>query len=145
MTEPDTELPESSNSGTDAVVVPLDSEHEAHSHEAAKYRLRLREVETERDQLAGRVEALQRSQLEQHISAAGLKPAAVWALGTQVADLLADDGQPDPEKITAAIATARDELGIAAKTPRGAAGLRSGSMGPQPLPPTFVEAFTPKR
>jgi hypothetical protein len=114
------------------------------SREAAKYRTRLREVESERDTLVGRVEALQRSQLEQHITAAGLKPQAVWANGTAVADLVGDDGQPDPVKIKAAVQAARDELGIAAKpSPRGTAGLHSGAMGPQQPPNRFVDAFKP--
>jgi hypothetical protein len=130
-----------------AVSVPLASEHDPGgepSREAAKYRTRLREVETERDALVGRVEALQRAQLEQHITAAGLKPQAVWATGTAVADLVGDDGQPDPAKIKAAVQAARDELGIAARpSPRGTAGLHSGSMGPQQPPNRFVDAFKP--
>jgi len=129
-----------------AAAVPPASEHDPGEpgREAAKYRVRLREVESERDALVGTVEALQRSQLEQHIVAAGVKPAAVWANGTAVADLVGDDGQPDPTKIKAAIQSARDELGIAPKaTPRGTTGLRSGSMGPQPAPNRFVDAFKP--
>ena len=75
----DSETTETPN--TDANMVPLDSEHadSVPAREAAKWRGRLREVEAERDSLAGKVEALQRAQVDAHITALGTKPAAVWA------------------------------------------------------------------
>lgn len=87
--------------------------------EAAKYRRRLREAETERDQLAAQVDALQRAEVERHAAAAELKPAALWSAGTQLADLLADDGTVDAAKVSTAIGAAREQLGIPAPPPRG--------------------------
>ena len=99
----------------DANMVTLDSEHadSVPAREAAKWRGRLRQAEAERDSLAGKVEALQRTQIDAHVTAPALKPAAVWASGAQLADLVGDDGTPDQEKIAAAVAAAREQLGIA--------------------------------
>lgn len=83
--------------------------------EAQKYRKRAQEAEAERDTLRTQVESLQRSILDAAIEKEGLKPAAVWATGATIADMLTDDGTPDADKITAMIATARDTLGIPAR------------------------------
>ncbi len=85
------------------------------NREAAKYRRRLRDTEAERDQLAQRVESMQRTEVERLAAVALLKePRALWAAGTELADLLAEDGTVDPEKVTAAIKHTREHLGIAA-------------------------------
>lgn len=80
--------------------------------EAAKYRRRLREAETERDRLAGQVESLQRAEVERLATVDGLRPAALWASGVELADLLTDDGTVDASKVSVAIAGARESLGI---------------------------------
>ena len=92
--------------------------------EAARYRRQLRTVEAERDTLAAQVEALQRSAV---LSAAtGLAvPADLLDVGhVEVADLLDEHGQPDPEKVRDAVAA----LVIARP------GLRSGAGRPRPDP-----------
>lgn len=81
------------------------------TNEAARWRRQLRDTETERGQLAAQVATLRRTQAEQLITAAGLKPAAVFAVAA-LDELLGDDGCVDPGKITAAVQAARDELGI---------------------------------
>ena len=79
--------------------------------EAAKYRRRLRAVEAERDELTQRLEAMQRSEVERQAAAAQLRPAALWSAAT-LPDLLNEDGTVDADKVDAAIAAARDVLGL---------------------------------
>lgn len=81
--------------------------------EAAKYRRQLRDVETERDTLRGTLETLQRAEVQRIASADLAQPAALWAAGTQLADLLGEDGTVDPAKVTAAVGAARVALGLA--------------------------------
>ena len=81
------------------------------AREAAKYRRRLRAVEAERDQLAQRLEAMQRSEVERQSEAAQLKPAALWS-AAQLSDLLNEDGTVDTDRVTAAIQAARSVLGL---------------------------------
>lgn len=139
----DSETTETPN--TDANMVPLDSEHadSVPAREAAKWRGRLREVEAERDSLAGKVEALQRAQVDAHITALGTKPAAVWASGAQLSDLVGEDGTPDQEKIAAAVAVAREQLGIDDRPKRPARGLTSGASVTREPVNGWREAFAP--
>lgn len=87
------------------------------NREAAKYRRQLRDTETERDNLAGRLEALQKQTVEtlagQHLD----KPAGLWASGTELEDLIDSEGNVDPDKVKAAAVAAREELGLT--RPRG--------------------------
>jgi hypothetical protein len=80
--------------------------------EAARWRRKLRDAEAERDALAARVESLQHRHVATLLDRENVTPEAVWAAGMTLADLLDTEGTPDPEKVTAAAATARDLLGI---------------------------------
>lgn len=80
--------------------------------EAAKYRRRLRDVEAERDSLKATVVALQRAEVDRLAAGADLRPAALWASGPELADLLGDDGTVNQVKVAAAISAARETLGI---------------------------------
>ncbi|WP_337062447.1 hypothetical protein [Kineococcus sp. G2] len=90
--------------------------------EAAKYRRqlraaegRVRDVEAQCDDLAGRLEQAQRRIAESHT---GLRrPAALWAAGVEVRDLLDDSGDVDPGKVRQAVTKAAGELGLA-RNPR---------------------------
>lgn len=86
--------------------------------EAARYRTQLRAAEAQVADLSAKVEALQRAQVEA-LAADLAKPAALWASGTELADLLDDDGNVDPAKVSEAVDRARDELGLqrAPRTP----------------------------
>lgn len=86
--------------------------------EAAKYRRRLRDTEAERDRLAEQVESLQRAEVERLAASDGLRPAALWASGVELADLLADDGTVHGSKVSAAIGASREQLGIPNPLPR---------------------------
>ncbi|WP_367582171.1 hypothetical protein [Tsukamurella tyrosinosolvens] len=85
---------------------------EPQSKREARYRTQLRETEAERDKLAGRIEALQRTEAERLAADIIAKPESLWAADVTLADLLDDDGQIDPDKVKAAAATARDNLGL---------------------------------
>lgn len=82
--------------------------------------MRLRETETERDQLRSLVETLQRAEAERAVSDILRVPAGLWTAGTALADLLDDQGRVDPDKAIAAARTARETVGLAAahRTPR---------------------------
>lgn len=98
--------------GTGAEETPGDEHEEGGNREAARYRRQLREVEGERDALAGRVEALQRAEVDRQAEAAGIRPTAVWAVGTELGDLLTEDGTVDTDAVQKAIRHADDELGL---------------------------------
>lgn len=81
--------------------------------EAARYRRQLRETQAERDTLQSRLETLQRAEAERIAKNTISNGSGLWAAGTQVADLLDDDGNVDQAKVSAAAAAARDSLGLA--------------------------------
>jgi hypothetical protein len=117
---------------------------------AASYRQRAQEAETARDtalarvgQLEAVVEQFQRSAVEQAAAEAGLKPTALWAV-SELAELLDDAGQPDSEKIAAAVDAARDQLGVARPRIHRQLGMRSGASAPeQPRQNPWAAAFAP--
>lgn len=101
-TQPDTDTAETSDPG----------------REAAKYRRRLRETETERDTLASRVEATQKQMVDHLAQATGrIRPEALWASGAKLADLVDEAGNVDVVKVAAACENAVRLLGLS-RTPR---------------------------
>jgi hypothetical protein len=106
---------------------------------AAAYRKRAQEAEAAREaaearagELAGQLQQLQRAQVEQAATAAGIKPAALFAVA-DLAGLLDDAGLPDPAKINAAVKAAREQLGI--KPPTTAEFRRRGMLSGAGVPP----------
>lgn len=76
------------------------------NREAAKYRRRLREAETERDTLAGRVETLQRREVERHAADRLAQPSDLFTVaGVALPELLDDAGDVDPGKVDEAVQT----------------------------------------
>lgn len=128
----------------DAADLAVDSEHttDAHpSHEAAKYRVRLRETEAEVQRLTTALAAAQRSQIESLVGSA-LNPETFWKL-TDPAELLDDTGAVDPELVREAAQKVRQEIGTVKPQGRG---LVSGAQSGAPAKaPSFVDAFSPKR
>jgi len=108
--------------------------------EAIKYRRRLREAEAERDALAERVTTMQRADVERQ-AAHLVRPESVWAAGVELADLLDDDGNLDPEKTETAINTAADKLGLehVPRAPRPDPS--QGAKGDPPQSDPWTEAF----
>ena len=109
--------------------------------EAAKYRRRLRAAEAERDRLSEQVGALQRAEVERLATADDLRPAALWASGAELADLLTADGTVDEAKVSAAVAAAREQLGIPNPPPRGNFVKREGASPGRPPKPSGKDAM----
>lgn len=65
----------------------------------ARYRLRLREAEAERDALAGRLTRLQHAEAERLAGEQLTDGADLWRDGATLTDLLDDDGDLDPGKV----------------------------------------------
>lgn len=107
------------------------------NHEAARWRTKLRETET-------RLEAMQRAAVDSQVAALGVRPAAFWAAGTQLGELLGEDGVPDATKVEQATTAAKDTLGITVFKPIPAR-LQSGAMTHQPKRDSWVEAFAPQQ
>ncbi|MCX2929268.1 hypothetical protein ORI20_03205 [Mycobacterium sp. CVI_P3] len=120
-----------------------DAEESSPNAEAARWRKKLRETESQLETMAARVETLQRQQVDAQVSAAGVKPQAVYSVA-DLADLVGEDGSVDTEKVTEAVAKAKEQLGI---------GISKGSLvpgvGQRPEKPPQAEnpwttAFRPK-
>lgn len=99
--------------------------------EAAKWRVKLRETEAERDALTQQVEGLQRQIITGLCDAEGIKADAVFAaLGDDgIASLLNDDGAVDADKVGAAVGAARERFGIAEGPRRPAPDRTQGQSG----------------
>ncbi len=81
---------------------PAEATNSGPGREAAKYRVRAREAEQERDALTQRVEQLQTREVERLASKHLSAPADLLTLGgVSLADLLDDNGDVDPEKVNA--------------------------------------------
>ena len=98
------------------------------SREAASYRRRLRETETERDQLREQLDRLQRAEVERLASAAGLQMAAdVWTFGAELEHLRTEDGSIDSETVNGLVADiVKDRPGLQAR-PVGDLGIGRGA------------------
>lgn len=115
------------------------------SNREAKYRKQLREAEAERDALRERVTTLQRGEAERVAGGHLTRPAALWAAGTSLDDLLTPEGDLDPEKVNAAAEAAAEALGAAAPTRAPRPDPSQGGNGtPVTQRDPFTEAFTPR-
>lgn len=78
--------------------------------EAARYRTKLRDAETERDALAARVETMRRAEVERLATGPGrLHDGADLWRDHELATFLDDDGNLDPAQVDAAVATIREQ------------------------------------
>lgn len=98
------------------------------SREAAGYRRRLRETETERDQLREQLDRVQRAEVERLASAAGLAVASdVWQFGATLQTLRGEDGSIDSETVSGLVADiVKDRPGLQAR-PVGDIGIGRGA------------------
>lgn len=110
MTEPTTDTttePETTDTGTEAPPAesPAETTDSSAVRDVAKYRKRAQAAEKERDQLGERLTRMQRAEAER-LAAEHLKDGTdLWRDGAQLADLLDDDANVDPTKITEATQT----------------------------------------
>jgi len=109
--------------------------------EAARYRRSLREAETERDGLRGRVETMQRAEVQRLVADQIAVPADVWLAGASLPDLLDDDGNVDQAKVTDTVkAVLTDRPGWRRLThPNFDGGVRTAA----PTGPTWHDALRP--
>lgn len=112
-----TDTPEPPQDDTTADAAGDDATDGNPGREAAKYRRKLRETETERDQLREVVAGMRRAEVERIAGANVQNPAGLWAAGIDLADLLDPAGQVDPAKVQAATQQAADTLGLARPRP----------------------------
>ena len=137
---------ENNESTEDTQVQETDSENTEDAgkagQEAAKYRRRLREAEAERDALTTRLEQLQRAEVErlaeQHIA----KGSGLWA-ATELADVLDEDGNIDPAKVTAAARAAREQLGLSQSRHGGKSPMAGRAPSLEDARKSFTAAFGP--
>lgn len=81
--------------------------------EAARYRRRLRDAETERDRYAVQVENLQRAEVDRIIGdLVAWSPAVMWEHGLTLDMVTTDDGGIDAEKVRTAVGNAETKLGL---------------------------------
>jgi hypothetical protein len=131
--------------GTDPSPAETDESDDNTGREAAKWRKKLRGAEAERDDLATRLEAVQRQQIEKILVAAHVKPPAVWAVA-ELGDLLADDGTIDAAAVEVAITAAREQFGITPiSTGNYVPGIGSGNLRAPRRLDQWTEAFKPQK
>ena len=101
-------------------------------------------LRAELDTTRAALESLQRHAIESHIKDIGAK--AFWKLAPPIADLLTPDGRPDPKAVAAAVAEARDELGLPRHVfPQRQMGMRLGvGAPPDGMTPSLADAFRPR-
>jgi len=98
------EVPEQPQS-TEPTDTSVDSSEESNdtdksgANEARKYRHRAQAAEAERDALRGRLEHMQRSQVERLASAKLTDASDIWRDGAELADLLDENGNIDHSKV----------------------------------------------
>ena len=90
----------------------VDSGDDSTNSEAARYRRRLRDTETERDALREQVAGFQRREVESLAASCGVRAGAIWAVAA-LGDLLGDDGSVDAARVASAVDAAREQLGVA--------------------------------
>lgn len=88
------------------------------SNREARYRTERNEARAQVAELTERVARMQRSEVERQ--AAGLHdPADLWTAGVDLAELLNEDGDVDPERVAEAVAALADSKPYMLKPPRG--------------------------
>ncbi|MCD0181638.1 hypothetical protein [Micrococcus luteus] len=152
-----TETTDNPQGHEDAVQAPEPAEREkapeTGNREAAKYRTRLRETEAERDTVRGQldaahatVERLQRALVETTAASDLVDPADLWRHGgVEVSELLADDGTPDPEKVSAVVSDILAERRHLARPRTPRPDMTQGGTGTPPPPADPVAAFLTDR
>ncbi|MBZ4620991.1 hypothetical protein [Mycobacterium avium] len=101
--------------------------------EAAKYRRQLRDTEAQRDALAERLTGYQKRECESVVADLLDVPADLWDVaGLDVADMYADDGTVDADKVRFAAGTLAEMRPRLAKppTPQASWGQGSGGIAP---------------
>lgn len=108
--------------------------------EAAKYRRRLRDTETERDQLRGQLEEMQRGEVERIAVERGrLRNAAIVWQSAELSELLAEGGAVDGDKVLRVVENVAAEYGLA-RVPLGNHAPNEGRNPGKPRPTNGMAA-----
>ena len=142
-----TEIP--TDATTDATEAPEtgatpEAEEAPKGNREARYRVERNEARAKRDALAARVEALQTRELHRLAGEHLAQPEDLLTLGrVELAELLDDDGNVDPEAVADAAAALIETRPGLAKNPRVAATDLSQGMGGggKPKAPEWVDLF----
>lgn len=120
---------------------------ESPNGEAAKYRARLRDAETERDGLRTQLDTIRRGEVERLAAATVARPESIWKAGVELADLLDGDGKVDPAKVTEAVRSAAESLGLARPVPQSRRpGFNPGQGNVTPdIPPAGWDEFLKRK
>lgn len=112
----------------------------------ARYRTERNEARAERDALKEQVTGLQRHIVAGIASEEGMKAAALFASGVDVAELLGDDGMPDADKVKAAVTRVREAFGIPRMQPTRGLGRTYGDddNGRTSGRDAWIEAVSPR-
>lgn len=119
-------------------------------NEAKKLRARLREAEAAAEEASAGLEAMRRTEIQRLAADHLIDGTDIWTSVRAVAELLADDGTIDPDKVAqaaTAIIAAKPHLAAEQKitgppTNRSIANLRGGaSFGTNPPQPTWANAI----
>lgn len=116
-TEKSTTAPDQETATPSAEEKPQETSPE--NREAAKYRVRLREAESQRDQLDTKLRSLADHVLGDQLKRFGLNPAALQAAGHDTAQFFTDDGKYDPAAVETAAREAAERFGIPKPTGAG--------------------------
>ncbi|OHT93182.1 hypothetical protein [Mycobacterium syngnathidarum] len=115
------------------------------NREAAKWRNKFRDAETELTTMQQRLETLQRSEAERIAATALHDPTDMWRDGTQLTDLLDDNGNIDPNKVTdTATKIADTHQHWKRRRPVSATEVTSTTPVGADTTPTFSDAFRPR-
>lgn len=153
MTDIDTTEPAETTETTEVMdgavnnAAEADTAPENPSREAARWRTKFRDAETQLDALRTRVETMQRAEAERLAEKVLADPADMWRNGTQLADLLGEDGNLDAGKLTAAaeaLAATRPHYRRTSPAAAPIAGVGAGKIPTGDDKPTFADAFKPK-
>lgn len=83
------------------------------SNREKRYRLRLREAEQQRDELADTLTRTRQAIVASVVAGSGYAPKVAELVSADMDALLTDDGLPDPEKIAGALTSVVAEFGFA--------------------------------
>ena len=80
--------------------------------EAAGYRTRAREAETQAESLQQRIEALEWAEVERHLPKGSPRLEGLQKLGLELGELRDDQGNINPEKVQEAVSAAAELVGV---------------------------------
>lgn len=132
QTDPDQAPGDPDASGAETPTGEPDEAQDSPGSEAAKYRVRLREAEHQRDDALERVARLQRAAVDEVLSETGVDARLLDAAGHAVEDYLTDDGLVDRERLAQAARTVAIEFNVTAPrrpAPVAMAGTAAGPAG----------------